>query len=161
MKATTNSSKMNTTRINENIIRELPDKELDQLHDERTAAICNAIKNFGKDRKAELNELLEEGKLINREVERRQAKEIAVTSLILWAKGTEPCYDIVQRSVDNWLEIFPANGASNKEYVIAHREMAIDELIISCIRECSSEELTKLDGIKHQLASTLPTYLKK
>ena len=161
MKTSTNSSKQNTNELTEDAIKALSDKELVQLHDKKTSAICSAIKTFGKERKRELDKLLREGKLINKEIERRQAKEIAVTSLILWAKGTEPCYDKVQQSVDYWLEIYPANGSNNKEYIIAHRELAIDGLIISCIRECSSEELAKLDGIKHQLASTLPTYLKE
>ncbi len=142
-------------------LRELSDKDLTQLRNKKTSAICNAIKNFGKDRKKELEALLKEGEMINKEIERRQAKEIAVNSLILWAKGTEPCYDKVQQGVDYWLEIYPANGATNRENVIAHREIAIGELIISCIRECSSEELAKLDSIKHRLASTLPTYLKE
>ena len=142
-------------------LRQLSVDELTQLHNEKTAAICDAVKNFGKDRKKELEALLKEGELINKEIERRQAKEIAVTFLILWAKGTEPCYDKVQQSVDYWLEIYPANGSNNKEYVIVHRELAIDELITSCIRECGSEELTKLDNIKYRLASTLPTYLKE
>lgn len=141
-------------------LRQLSVDELTQLHNEKTAAICDAVKNFGKDRKKELEALLKEGELINKEIERRQAKEIAVTSLILWAKGTEPCYDKVQQSVDYWLEIYPANGSNNKEYVIAHRELAIDELITSCIRECTPEELAMLDGIKHQLAENLPFSLQ-
>ncbi len=160
MKTSTNSSKQNTNELTEDAIKALSDKELDQLHDKKTSAICSAIKTFGKERKRELDKLLREGKLINKEVERRQAKKIAVMSLIQWAKGIEPCYNIVQQSVDYWLEIYPANGAANRENVITHREMVIEELIISCISECSSEELTKIDGIRHQLASTLPTYLK-
>lgn len=139
-------------------LRQLSDKELALLHKKKTSVISDAVKNFGKDRKKELRRILKEGEIINKEIERRQAKEIAVNSLILWAKGTEPCYDKVQQSVDYWLEIYPANGAANRENVIAHREIAIGELIISCIRECSSEELAKLDSIKHQLASTLPSY---
>ena len=141
-------------------LRQLSVDELTQLHNKKTSAICDAVKNFGKDRKKELEALLKEGELINKEIERRQAKEIAVTSLILWAKGTEPCYDKVQQSVDYWLEIYPANGSNNKEYVIAHRELAIDELITSCIRECTPEELAMLDGIKHQLAENLPFSLQ-
>ena len=113
------------------------------------------MKEYAKDRKKELNTMLKEGKLINKEMQFRIYEKAAVLSLVQWAKGKEERLDVVQKDVDNWLEISGYNSSSNEENLIAHREIAIDGLIIRCINQCSTDELNKLDTIKHKLASSI------
>lgn len=141
--------------MNENQLKHLTDEELSRLHKRGESAICKAMKDYSKDRKMELNALLKEGKLINKEMQLRIFEKAAVLSLVQWAKGKEERFDVVQKDVDNWLEISRYNDSSNEEYLIAHREIAIDDLIIRCINQCSTDELNKLDAIKHRLASSI------
>ena len=141
--------------MNENQLKHLTDEELSRLHKRRETAICKAMKDYGKARKKELNALLKEGKLINKEMQLRTFEKAAVLSLVQWAKGKEERFDVVQKDVDNWLETSGYNGSSNEENLIAHRELAIDGLIIRCISQCSTDELAKLDTIKHKLADSI------
>ena len=145
--------------MNEYQLKNLTDEELSRLHKRRESAICKSIKeynkNHSKDHKKELNTLLKEGKLINKEMQLRIFHKAAVLSLIRWAKGNEENFDVVQKDVDNWLEISHCNGSSNGEDLIAHRKIAIESLIICCISQCNTEELNKLDDIKQKLASSI------
>ena len=141
--------------MNENQLKHLTDEELSRLHKRRETAICKTMKDYSKARKKELNALLKEGKLINKEMQLRTFEKAAVLSLVQWAKGKEERFDVVQKDVDNWLETSGYNGSSNEENLIAHREIAIDGLIIRCISQCSTDELAKLDTIKHKLAGSI------
>ena len=91
-----------------------------------------------------------------------EIKDNAIKALSDWAKSSSatPTEDL-QEAIDAYLEVYPANGSENEEYVIAHREMAIEHLIVKCIRLCNSEELSKMDTAKHCLASNLPPSLKE
>ena len=136
-------------------LKHLTDKELSLLHKRRESAICKAMKDNNRDHKKELNALLRERKLINKEMQSRLFEKAAILSLVRWAKGEEERFDVVQKDVDNWLDFSGYNGSSNEEYLIAHREIAIDGLIIRCISQCNTDELNKLDTIKHKLASSI------
>ena len=140
----------------------MSDADLEQLQTKLTKEISNAIKNFSGEGKEILDELLMEGNKINKEIALRQSEFFAVDALVNWAKSEKSTpTPALNDALESYFHVTGINAASNKENVIGHREIAIGSLTIKCISQCSEAELHKIDNVRHQLASTLPTYLKE
>ena len=140
----------------------MSDADLEQLQTKLTKEISNAIKNFSGEGKEILDELLMEGSKINKEIALRQSELFAVDALIEWAKSKNAApTPALNDALESYFHVTGINAAINKENVIGHREIAIESLTIKCISQCSQAELHKIDNIKHQLASSLPKYIKE
>ena len=87
---------------------------------------------------------------------RSDAEIKAVHALVCWAKSDEcNLTSQLQLDVDNYLDTLHINDSSLPEHTTSHRLIAIERLIVYCIRQCTRQELNKMITIKQKLAQKL------